>query len=148
MTTVEQLQDQIRKEDIEPFYAKVYDEDLPDSVIDQFRVAIMMLPPTAHKYSMRDVALLIQRRPDEVTIRELGMIINVIFAVPWQSMYESPEEGIEKTLVFERIKDDYAKRLAAFERKCDAKMQRLMKLGGITHSAPMTNGMKIITPNQ
>lgn len=143
MTTPEQLQDQIQREDITPYLNSIYDADLPESLVEQFRVAIMLLPITAHKYSMRDVAVMIKRRSDEVTVREVGMMLNVIFSIPWANMYDSPEEGIEKTVVLERIMEEYNKSTAAFDRKCQAKMQRLLKLSGVGNSTPM-NGMKII----
>jgi len=144
MTSTEQLQEQINREDVIPYLNKVYDGFVPDSLIEQFRIAMMHLPLTAHKYSMEDVETLSIRRPNEVTNRELGMILNCVFAVPFVSMYESLEEAIEKTKVFEKIKEAYNKSTAAFQRKCDAKMNRLLQLGGVGNSAPMNNGMKII----
>lgn len=137
MTTPENLQDQINREDVDPYLNKVYDGFVPESLVEQFRIAMMYLPITAHKYSMEDVETLSLRRPDEVTNRELGMMLNVIFCIPFASMYESLEEGIEKTKVFEKIKDEYNKSTAAFQRKCDAKMNRLLKLSGVGNSTPM-----------
>jgi hypothetical protein len=143
MTTPQELEDQINREDILPYLNKVYDGFVTDSLIEQFRIAMMHLPVTAHKYSMEDVEIMSLRRPGEVTNRELGLILNVVFAVPFVAMYESLEEGIEKTKVFEKIKDEYNKSTAAFQRKCDAKMKRLMSLSGVGNSMPL-NGMKVI----
>lgn len=144
MTDAQSLQDQIRREDIEPYLNSIYDGFVPESLVDQFRVAIMLLPLTAHKYSLRDIDLMSKRRPDEITVRELGMMLNVVFAVSWASMYTSIEEAIEITFAFEKLKEEYNKSTGAFDRKCQAKLQRLMKMSGITHSTPMNNGMKII----
>lgn len=145
MTTPQQLEEQIQREDIEPYLNKVYDGFVPDTFVDQFRSAMMFLPVTAHKYSMRDIETMMHRRHDEVTNRELGMMLNVIFAIPFASMYGSLEEGVEKTKAFEKLKEDYNKSTAAFQRKCDAKMARLLKLSGINNSTSMNgNGMKII----
>lgn len=143
MTSENEINDQIEREDIVPYLNKVYDGVIPDSLVEQFRVAMMHLPPTAHKYSMEDVETMSLRRHDEVTNRELGLILNVVFSIPFASMYETLEEGIEKTKVFEKIKDAYNKSTAAFQRKCDAKRNRLLQLSGVGNSASI-NGMKII----
>lgn len=144
MTTKEQIAAQVEREDIVPYLNKVYDGAIPESLVDQFRIAMMHLPPTAHKYSMADVEAMSIRRPDEVTNREIGMMLNVIFAVPFASMYESLEQGIEKTKAFEKIKEDYNKSTAAFQRKVEAKTNKLMSLSGVGNSASIHNGRKII----
>lgn len=147
MTTHKEIEDQIHNQDIVPYLNSIYDGYVPDSLVPQFRIAMMHLPPTAHKYSMDDVKTLSERRSDEITVRELGMILNVIFAIPFISMYETIEEGIAMTMIFEKIKDDYNNSTAAFERKVQAKRNRLFKLSGVGNSAPI-NGMKIIPSNE
>lgn len=145
MTSPEQIEQQITKEDILPYLHGVYDGYVPESLIEQFRIAVMHLPVTAHRYSMEDVEKISLRNPKEVTVRELGMIINVVFSIPFVAMYESLEEGIAKTMIFEKIKDDYNKSTAAFERKVEAKRKRLLGLSGVGNSTKMGgNGMKII----
>lgn len=145
MTTPQELEDQIRREDIEPYLDKVYDGFVPDTLVDQFRIAMMYLPVTAHQYNMEDVEVMSLRRHDEVTNREIGLMLNVIFSIPFVSMYSSLEEGIEKTKVFQKLKEEYNKSTAAFQRKCDAKMNRLLKLSGVGNSHDLgKNGMKII----
>jgi len=145
MTTKEELEDQINREDIQPYLNKVYDGFVPDTLVEQFRTAMMFLPPTAHQYSMDDVETMSLRHPNEVTNREIGMMINVICSIPFASMYSSLEEGIEKTRAFEKLKEAYNKSSAAFQRKVDAKMKRLVSLSGIGNSTGLNgNGMKII----
>lgn len=144
MTTPAEIEAQIQREDIEPYLNKVYDGFVPESLVEQFRIAMMFLPVTAHKYSMDDVDTMIQRRHDEVTNREIGMMLNVIFSIPFASMYASIEEGVEKTRAFEKIREEYNKSTAAFQRKCDAKMKRLLELGGVGGNSTGLNGMQII----
>lgn len=141
MTSPQEIDSQLEREDILPYLNSIYDADLPESIIEQFRVAMMVLPITAHKYSMKDVRTLSTRRASEVTVRELGMIINVIFAVSFASMYGSLEEGIEKTIQFEKIKDEYNKATGAFERKIQNKRARLLKLSGVGESTAPFNGL-------
>lgn len=143
MTSPEQVNEQLMNEDIIPYQNSVYDGFLPESFIEQFRIAMMFIPITSHQYSMKEVKIMANRRPDEVTIKECGMMINVIYAVPFISMYGSLEEGIEKTMGFDKIREEYNKNTAAFERKINAKRNRLLQLGGVGNSAPL-NGMKII----
>lgn len=145
MTTPEQIEDQLNREDIIPYHNKIYDGDLPFSFVEQFKIAMMYLPVTAHQYPMKLVKELASRSPNEVTNREVGLMINVIYAIPFASMYETLEEGIEKTMEFDRIKEEYNKAGAAFERKVNAKRARLLGLAGITNSTRLPpNGMQIV----
>lgn len=143
MTTPQEIENQVYNQDIIPYQNSIYDGYISEELIEQFRIAMMYIPATSHKYSMEDVDTIRQRKPDEVTVRELGMILNAVYAVPFISMYGSLEEGIEKTKGYDKIKDKYNQSTAAFERKCQAKMNRLLKLSGVGNSAPL-NGMKII----
>lgn len=124
----QQIHEQVLREDIEPYLNKVYDGHVSESLVEQFRIAMMFLPPTAHKYSMEDVRTMANRRPHEVTTRELGMMINVIYCIPFGSMYESLEEGIDKTMEFDKIREEYDNSTAAFNRKVEAKKSRLFNL--------------------
>lgn len=144
MTTPEQIENQLLTQDIIPYHNSVFDGEVPQSLIDQFRIAMMYLPVTAHQYPMKDVKRMSERMPNEVTNKELGMMINVIYAIPFANMYESLEEGIEKTIEFDKIRDEYNKNSAAFERKITAKRKRLLSLSGVGNSTPISNGMKII----
>lgn len=141
MLTPEQIEDQLQRQDIQPYLNKIYDADLPDSLVDQFRVAMMYLPVTAHKYSMDDVETMSIRRGSEVTVREVGLMLNAIFAVPFANMYESIEEGIEKTRVFEKIRAEYNKETERFQNKINKKRQTLLSLSGVGNSIPI-NGLK------
>lgn len=146
MTTTEQIEEQIQKQDIEPYLNKVYDGFISEEIIEQFKIAMMFIPITAHKYSMKDVRTISGKRPDEITNRELGMVINMIYAVPFASMYATLEEGIEKTMSYDKIREEYNKNSAAFERKVQAKRKRLLSLSGVGNSHDLGNsGMKIIS---
>lgn len=124
----QEIHEQVLREDIEPYLNKVYDGHVSESLVEQFRIAMMYLPPTAHKYSMKDIQVMATRRANEVTTRELGMMINVIYSIPFISMYGSLEEGIEKTMEFDKIREEYDKSTAAFNRKVEAKKTRLFKI--------------------
>lgn len=144
MTTPEQIEQQLIAQDIVPYHKSVYEGYLPESFIEQFRIAMMYLPVTAHQYSMKDVERMINRRTDEVTNKEVGMMINAIYSVPWVSMYASIEEGIEKTMEFDTIRKEYNEKTEAFERKINAKRKRLLALSGVGNSTQL-NGMQIIS---
>ncbi len=144
MTTTQEIEEQIQRQDIEPYLNKIYDGFVSEEIIDQFRTAMMFVPITAHQYSMKDVKTISGKRPTEITNRELGMIINIIYCVPFASMYASLEEGVEKTMEYDKIRAEYNKNSAAFERKVQAKKERLLNLSGIKNSTPLSSGMKII----
>lgn len=141
MTDIKTIDEQLEREDIQPYLISIYDGHLPESFVEQFRVAMMLLPPTAHKYNMKDVRTMSRKRPNEISIRELGMMLNVIFAIPFSQMYATLEEGIEKTIEFEKIKDEYNQKTGAFERKIQAKRNRLLKLSGVGDNTAPFNGL-------
>lgn len=145
MTTPDQIEEQINREDIIPYHNKVYDGFVSEEIIEQFKIAMMFIPVTAHNYTMKDIRLIVGKSPSEITNRELGMVINIIYAVPFASMYATLEEGIEKTMAFDIIRNQYNENSAAFQRKVTKKMQRLMSLSGVGNSHNIGgNGMKII----
>lgn len=141
MTSVQSIIDQIEREDRQPYLNSIYQNELPEAFVEQFRIAMMYLPPAAHQISMSKINEMSLRRPDEVTVEEVGIMINVIFSIPFVSMYQSLEEGIEKTKVFEKIKVEYNKSTSAFERRMEAKKDRLVKLSGIGDQTIKMNGL-------
>lgn len=142
MLTKEQIEDQVNREDIIPYHNGVYDDNLPWSIVEQFRIAMMHLPPTAHRYPMEEVKIMSERSPNEVTRKELGMMINVIYAIPFASMYETLEEGIEKTMEFDKIREEYNRQGEAFTRKVEAKKRRLLNFSGNNNnSVPMPKNL-------
>ena len=144
MTSEAEIDNQIQRQDIEPYLNKIYDGFVSEDIIAQFRVAMMFIPVTAHNYSMKDVKAISYKRPDEITNRELGMIINMIYAVPFSSMYSSLEEAIEKTMAYDKIREEYNRNSAAFQRKVEAKRKRLLSLSGVGNSAVYNKGLKTI----
>ncbi len=133
MITPQEIEAKLQREDIQPYLNKVYDDFLPESLVEQFRIAMMYLPPAAHQFPMKLVEAMAFKSANEVTVADLGHMINTIYSVPFASMYGSLEEGIEKTKVFDKIRDEYNKSTAAFERKVAVKRQRLLNLSGVNN---------------
>ena len=123
-----QIEEQVQREDVLPYLNKVYDGNLPEEFIEQFRAAMMYLPPASHGLDMKKVKIMSTRMVNEVTVNELGLMINVIYSIPFASMYQSLEEGIEKTLLFDKIRAEYNRGTEAFERKIAKKKNTLRNL--------------------
>jgi len=129
MTTEKDIQDQIKR-DIDARQNSIYDGKLPQSFLDGFKQSLMFIAPANHRYNMQFIKTLVAKRFDEITVMEVGVMINMIYATPWYLMYKDLNEGIETTIMYDTVRDEYNKQTQEFERKISAKKNRLMKLIG------------------
>lgn len=143
MTTRAEIDKQIDA-DIERYNNSVYDGNVPDSFVEYFKKALMIIPPAAHKYKMGFLDALIKKHKSVITNLELGMMINLIYACPFKDIYSSLEEGIEITKQFDAVREEYNQKSSDIERQLMKKKQRLLSLSGIVGSADLGSGMAIV----
>lgn len=135
MTTAADLQKQFVKE-VNEFNAKVYDGNVPKNFMEIFKKAFMALPPSLHKYDMTFAKKLVSKRYNEISFLELGGMINMIYDTPFEKLYDSIEEGIDTTIEFDRLQDEYNKISRDFQAKMKEKYNRLAEICGIKGSVP------------
>lgn len=140
--TEQEIEDQITREDREPYLEKVYDGFVPQLFPEYFRKALMFVPITAHRYNLEVVKGIISKRPSEYTNKEVGMMINLIYGVAWAQLHPNLETAIEITEEFNKIRDEYNKRSEEMEIKCAKKKITLMNING--HNQKRTTRMGII----
>jgi hypothetical protein len=118
-------------EDEQRWNDAVYDGFLPQLFLDYFRKAMMILPPAQHKYNMAFVKTMINRKPDEVTNLEVGMMINIIYHCPFGEIYNSIEEAIDITMEFDKVRFEYNQKTEAINTSLNRKRAKLHEIAGI-----------------
>lgn len=134
MKTIQEKEREIEQQiddDVQKYNTSIYDGFLPQSFIDYFKKSLMVIPPGNHQYNMEKVKDMISRRPDEVRIIEVGMMINLIYACPFRELYDSVEQGIEMTMEFDKVREGFNKTTEDIERKLALKRQTLRKIYGL-----------------
>lgn len=141
MTTEKEIDQQLDRE-VQAWYNKVYDgKPLPERFIEMFKKALMYVAPANHKYNMLAIKKMISQRSDEVTMVEVGMMINLIYSTPFDKLYSTPEEGVETTMLFDEIRREYNEIGAKFEGMMMKKRETLLRLSGVTKTTPFNRGL-------
>lgn len=143
MTTENEINEQINR-DVDAYNHKIYDGFIPTGFMDKFKKALMVTPVGTHQFNMDFIKRLIAKREDEVTVIEVGMIINLLFLTPPHMIFDSLEEYIDTIIEFSKLSDEYNKKNKEFENKIIMKRERLLKLSGVINSTPMKNGLGIV----
>lgn len=143
MTTEQDINQQLHR-DVEAHNGKIYDGFLPDNFMASFKEALMDIPPGVHQLSMEYVESVIAKRNDEVSVLDVGTIINLIYMCPFRKIYSTLEEAIKTTKEFDRVRDEYNKKTEEFNKSMARKRKKLLEIAGIKSAAPFQNGMRVI----
>ena len=135
MTTEQEIDRQIAG-DYKRFYDSVYDGPLPDDLVDRFKNVLFYSAPAAHKCKMDLCKSIVSKKPYDLTNLEIGVIINLIFGVPFCSLYKTVEEAIDANIELERIRDAFNSTVNQMQEVLSKKKDRLMSLSGVTGAAP------------
>ena len=147
MTTEQEIEKQLNAQTLK-WNEKIYDgKPLPADFIKIFKRAIFTIPPASHQYNMNKVKKMISQRADEVTMVEVGMMINVIYSTPPEKIYSSIEEAVDTTLIFDGVREEFNRVSAAFEYSMVGLKTRLMNMSGVVKKGGATIKMpsRIIT---
>lgn len=135
MTTEVEINKQLEG-DYNRFYAAVFDGELPSDLIERFKKALMALAPAATKYNSEVVKKIILKRVNELSVMDVGVIVNAVFAVPFEKVYNNIEEALDKNIELELIRESYNKAVEDIKVKLGKKKITLMNIAGIGNSAP------------
>lgn len=140
--TEQEIDDQIQREDKDPYLHTIFDGFVPELFPEYFEKSLMYIPTTAHRYNLDVVEGILDKRPNEYNNLEVGMMINLIFAVPWVNLYPDLKTAMAITREFNKIRDDYNQRSEQMEIKCAKKKITLMNING--HNQKRSTRMGII----
>lgn len=135
MTTEVEINKQLEG-DYNRFYAAVFDGELPSDLIERFKKALMALAPAATKYNTEVIKKIISKRVNELSVMDVGVVINAVFSVPFGKVYENIESALDKNIELELIREKYNKAVDEIKIKLSKKKVTLMNIAGIGNSAP------------
>lgn len=141
MTPEKEIHEQVEK-DYQRFWQTQYDGELPSGLIYRFRSALMFHTPKTLPGSIHVISELINKKEDDLKFFEVGVIINTIFSVPFNCMYDSPEQAMEAMSELKEIEISYNDLVEKRSKEIERKRERLLKLSGITPNTVSMNGSK------
>lgn len=121
------------KQGADLFYSQKYEFDLPENLLEVFKRALFVTPPAVHKYqSSYTSALLAVKSVKDLTILNVGHIMNLIMACRPIDVHDTIEEAIEWIGIAEAVSLDYSKLTVPFEKSQRKKEESLMQLANKT----------------
>lgn len=139
--TVQDIDKQIQ-DDMDRFNDSIYDDMLPLLFLDYFKKAVMVIPPAAHKCGLGFIKEIINKRPDEISVLEIGVIINFIYGCPFKELYENVEEAVDTTIAFDEFRARYNQKVSDLQDSLNRKKKKLLEIGGFLKAAKMVDGTK------
>lgn len=134
--TEKDIQDSIQV-DYTRFNDHPYEGIIPEGLIEKFKIAIMASSPVMHNYKTDKLKEMIQKREVDLNVRDVGMIVNLIFQIPLDHLCDSIEEGLEYLSQLEQLRNEYNKNVEKFQKSMERKRTRLYELAGLSNSIKM-----------
>lgn len=135
MLTEKDIKEQLDKEQLAQL-DKIYDVNLPENFLDMFKRAIMTVPVTIHKKTVAELRVMISKRSDELTVSDVGFMINTVYATPFANLYHDIHQALDVTAKFDEIRIRYNKESEKFMDSQERKRRKLMELAGLSKSVP------------
>lgn len=105
--TKDEIQKQLVEEYIkwskEPFDSVT----LPEDIIEKFEKALFLTPPDKDKMSLTDIRTILNRTPQTLTRMEVGIVTNVILAVPRNVLYKNLNDWLVNGSQYSHIRDKF-----------------------------------------
>lgn len=141
MTTVDQIDEQI-KNDLNRFWQSRYDAHIPSGLIYRFRTALMFHNARSLQGSIPVMRELIAAKEEDLSFLQIGIIINTIFNVPFDAMYDSPEQAFDALEELHEIELEYNERVEKNAKTLERKRNKLMEIAGHGRNSIPLNGIK------
>ena len=115
-------------------------EKLPNDLMERFRVALFSLAPSVHQMSSHNIKKILAKKVKDLTNYEVGHILNLITAVPFNVLYKTLDEAVVKNEQIEGLKVSYNLVVKGINETVEAKRMSLLDLSGARG-----NSRKLIT---
>lgn len=143
MMTKEDIARQMTKRS-EEAYSRPYTgrAAFPDDIIDVYKKAVM-----AHSYSglensdTQKIKQVAGKRHDDLSIIEVGWVINVIFSTPFDKLFASFEEAMDWVDKLNEVREEYKVITTAIQKELIRQQDALLKIAGIKGAVPMNKGI-------
>lgn len=134
MTTAQDIENEIN-EDLRKFFQTIYDAELPSDILYKFRQALMFHNAHSLQGSPMVIRELLKTREGELKFIHVGIILNTFFSVPFNCMFDSPEEAMNAVDEFKQIEVEYNQKVSAIQKTLAKKKAIKMNLiGGGTNT--------------
>lgn len=131
MRTEKEINDMIQ-EDWVKWYETIYDGELPENLIDIFKIALFKAPPMAYnKLHTKKLKEICAKKPYDLTRTEVGIVINTIMQGSFDNYYQNIDEALEKHAILESIQLKYNKEVKEIENNLVSKRNSLLRMSNI-----------------
>ena len=141
MTSEKEIDEQIQR-DYNKFWYSVYDKELPSAVMYKFREAMMFQNVKTLQAAPKVLQELIGTKEEDLKFVHVGIILNTLFATPFNAIFDSPEQAMDAVLEYKEIEIEFNELVNKRSQELERKRQRLMELSGITGKTVNLNGIK------
>lgn len=135
MLTEKDIKEQLDKEQSDQLNT-IYDVTLPDNFMAMFKRAIMTVPVTVHKKTVSELRSIVSKRSDELTVGDVGFMINTVYATPFANLYNDINQALDVTEKFDEIRVRYNKESEKFMNSLERKKRKLMEIAGLSKAVP------------
>lgn len=130
MTTEQQITTQLN-DDYDKFQNGIYDGkvEVPENMIELFKVGILALPPSAHKINFIKVKVISAMKEKELTNALISDVIKVILNTPLEKLFGGDYDRIiDRYINFEKFVIAYNKHVDEFRKKLEMRRATLNSL--------------------
>lgn len=136
MTTIQDIDRQIQK-DVDNFNNSIFDGNLPSEVFDAYSKAVSKLSSRQFCKDYKIVKSILSKRIDELTIIEVGFLMNTIGDRPIEEFGLTLHASFELAEKINNLTASYNKITAEFEKKIIKKRSKLLELSGVNNSVKL-----------
>lgn len=140
MTKAEDIDAQVQN-DYNRFWNSVYDAVLPSGIMYLFRQAIMHHNARSLQGNPKVLRDLLDTKEEDLKFVHVGIILNTIFPVPFNAIFDSPEQALDALIEYKEIEVAFNKLVDKRAQELERKRARLMELSGITGKTIPLNGI-------
>lgn len=141
MTTQKEIDEQIHQ-DYTRFYQSIYDGELPPDIMYKFRTCLMWHNAKSLPTFPVAVKNILEKKEHDFTFFDVGVIINTIMPVPYNCIYESPEQAIEATIEYVQLQEAYNKKVDQTNQQLERKRAKKYEICGLTKTAKLNGTLK------
>ena len=105
------------------YFQKLYEGVLPKDIIETFKKAIFHLAPSVHKLHKGTLRDIFSKEPNKLTVREVGIITDVILNCPQYLIYDDLNLAMHKTGQIQDVGAEWEVKLRKKEQEFNDEMK-------------------------
>ncbi len=127
MTTPQEVDNQI-KADLNRFWQAPYEGKLPADIMFKFRQALMFHNAQSLNASPQMINDLLTTKEYDLKFVHVGIILNIVFSIPFNAVYDSPEQAMDALIEFKEIEVEFNSRVDRNSKILEKKRNKLMEI--------------------